>query len=35
VRDKLKEYLENVNKQRETTAFVAALRAKGSVEILI
>ncbi len=35
VRDKLKDYLENLNKQRETTSFVAGLRAKGKVEILV
>jgi peptidyl-prolyl cis-trans isomerase C len=35
VRDQLKQYLENQNRQRETTAFVAGLRAKGKVEILI
>jgi len=35
VRDQLKQYLENQNKQRETIAFVAGLRAKGKVEILI
>jgi peptidyl-prolyl cis-trans isomerase C len=35
VREKLKDYLENLNKQRETTSFVAGLRAKGKVEILV
>jgi len=31
----LKQYLETQNRQRETTAFLAGLRAKGKVEILI
>jgi len=35
VRDKVKEYLESVNKQRETNGFVAGLRAKGKIEILV
>jgi len=35
VRDQLKQYLENQNKQKETNAFIAGLRAKGKVEILI
>ena len=35
VRAQLKQYLETQNRQRETTVFVAGLRAKGKVEILI
>ena len=35
VRSQLKQYLETQNRQRETTAFVAGLRAKGKIEILI
>jgi peptidyl-prolyl cis-trans isomerase C len=35
VRTDLTRFIENQNRQRETTAFVAALRAKGKVEILI
>jgi peptidyl-prolyl cis-trans isomerase C len=35
VRDQLKQYLEGQNRQRETTAFVAGLRAKSKVEILL
>jgi peptidyl-prolyl cis-trans isomerase C len=35
VRPQLKQYLENQNRQRETSAFVAGLRAKGKIEILI
>ena len=35
VRPQLKQYLETQNRQRETLAFVAGLRAKGKVEILI
>jgi peptidyl-prolyl cis-trans isomerase C len=35
VKDQVKQYLENMNKQRETTAFVASLRAKGKVEVLV
>jgi peptidyl-prolyl cis-trans isomerase C len=35
VREDLTKYLENQKRQRETTAFVAGLRAKGKVEILI
>jgi peptidyl-prolyl cis-trans isomerase C len=35
VRPQLTQFLENQNRQRETQAFVAGLRAKGKVEILI
>jgi len=35
VRPKLDEFLLNQNKQRETQAFVAGLKAKGKVEILL
>jgi peptidyl-prolyl cis-trans isomerase C len=35
VRAQLSQYLETQNRQRETAAFVAALRAKSKVEILI
>jgi peptidyl-prolyl cis-trans isomerase C len=35
VKDQVKQYLENVNKQRETQAFVASLRSKGKVEVLV
>ena len=35
VRPKVEEYLENLNKETETDAFVKSLRAKGKVEILI
>ena len=35
VRPQLTQFLENQNRQRESAAFVAALRAKGTVEILI
>ena len=34
-RPKIEQYLENQNRQRETQAFVDALKAKGKVEILI
>lgn len=35
VRPQVTQFLENQNRQRETQAFVAGLRAKGKVEILI
>jgi len=35
VRPQLTQFIENQNRQRETQAFVAGLRAKGKVEILI
>jgi peptidyl-prolyl cis-trans isomerase C len=35
VRPQLTQFLENQNRQRETQAFVAGLRAKGKIEILI
>jgi peptidyl-prolyl cis-trans isomerase C len=35
VRPKVKQYLENLNKETETDAFVKSLRAKGKVQILI
>ena len=35
VRPKVEQYLENLNKETETDAFVKSLRAKGKVEILI
>jgi peptidyl-prolyl cis-trans isomerase C len=35
VRDQLKQFIENQNRQREVNAFIAGLRAKGKVEILI
>ena len=35
VRPQLSQFLENQNRQRESAAFLAALRAKGKVEILI
>ena len=35
VKPKLDEFLLNQNKQRETQAFVAGLKAKGKVEILL
>jgi len=35
VRPQLTQYIENQNRQRETQAFVAGLRAKGKIEILI
>jgi peptidyl-prolyl cis-trans isomerase C len=35
VRPKVEQYLENLNKESETDAFVKSLRAKGKVEILI
>jgi len=35
VRAQVQQYLENVNKQRETNSFVEGLKAKGKVEILV
>lgn len=35
VRPQLEQYLQNQNRQREMASFVAALRAKGKVEVLI
>ena len=35
VRPKVEQYLENVNRETETDAFVKSLRAKGKVQILI
>jgi len=35
VRPQLTQFIENQNRQRETQAFVAGLRAKGKIEILI
>jgi peptidyl-prolyl cis-trans isomerase C len=35
VRPRLEQYLQNLNKETETDAFVKSLRAKGKVEILI
>lgn len=35
VKPQLTQFLENQNRQRESAAFIAALRAKGKVEILI
>jgi peptidyl-prolyl cis-trans isomerase C len=35
VRPQLSQFLENQNRQRESAAFIAGLRAKGKVEILI
>jgi len=35
VRPQVQQFLENQNRQRETQAFVAGLRAKGKIEILI
>jgi len=35
VRPKVEQYLQNLNKETETDAFVKSLRAKGKVEILI
>jgi peptidyl-prolyl cis-trans isomerase C len=35
VRPQLTQFLENQNRQRESAAFVSALRAKGKIEILI
>ena len=35
VRPQLTQYIENQNRQRETQAFVAGLRAKSKIEILI
>ena len=35
VRPQLEQYLQNVNRQRETQAFVDGLKAKGKVEILL
>jgi peptidyl-prolyl cis-trans isomerase C len=35
VRPQLVQYLENTNRQRETAAFVAGLKAKGKIEILL
>jgi peptidyl-prolyl cis-trans isomerase C len=35
VRPQVQQFIENQNRQRETQAFVAGLRAKGKVEILI
>jgi peptidyl-prolyl cis-trans isomerase C len=35
VKPQLTQFLESQNRQRESAAFIAALRAKGKVEILI
>lgn len=35
VRPQLEQYLQNQNRQREMTSYVAALKAKGKVEVLI
>ena len=35
VRPQLEQYLERMNRQQETEAFVNGLRAKGKIEILI
>jgi len=35
VRPQVTQFLENQNRQRETAAFLAGLRAKGKIEILI
>jgi hypothetical protein len=35
VRPKLEQYLERMNREQQTDAFVNGLKAKGKVEILI